>query len=103
MSRLRFPTPSRPHRSSYGLLHSVEEASTKGNSEGPGKTPTKILDVTDSFSYPDYTWTDEDKKMLRTLKSDEKSRFSWRVVASKMGKPERDVRAMWNKIKDQLG
>ena len=42
-------------------------------------------------------------KKLRTLKSDEKSRFSWRVISTKMGKTETDVRSMWNKLKDQLG
>ena len=49
------------------------------------------------------TWTMEDKQKLHTLKSDEKSRFSWRVIATKMGKTETDVRAMWNQIKDTLG
>ena len=48
-------------------------------------------------------WTDDEKQKLRTLKTDEKSRFSWRVIASKMGRPEQDVRSMWNKIKDKLG
>jgi len=37
------------------------------------------------------------------LKSDEKSRFSWRVISTKMGKTEAGVRSMWNKLKDQLG
>ena len=49
------------------------------------------------------TWTQEEKQKLRTLKSDEKSRFSWRVISNKMGKSEQDVRSMWNQIKDQLG
>ena len=49
------------------------------------------------------TWTMEDKRKLRTLKSDEKSRFSWRVISTKMGKTESDVRAMWNQIKDTCG
>ena len=54
-------------------------------------------------SSPLSTWTFEDKQKLRTLKSDEKSRFSWRVISTKMGKSEADVRSMWNKIKDRLG
>ena len=54
-------------------------------------------------SSPLSTWTFEDKQKLRTLKSDEKSRFSWRVISTKMGKSEADVRSMWNKLKDKLG
>ena len=54
-------------------------------------------------SSPLSTWTLEDKQKLRTLKSDEKSRFSWRVISTKMGKSEEDVRSMWNKLKDKLG
>ena len=46
------------------------------------------------------TWTNDEKQKLRTLKSDEKSRFSWRVISIKMGKSEHDVRSMWNQIKD---
>ena len=49
------------------------------------------------------TWTNDEKQKLRTLKSDEKSRFSWRVISNKMGKSEHDVRSMWNQIKDKLG
>ena len=48
-------------------------------------------------------WTSDEKQKLRTLKSDEKSRFSWRVISTKMGKSEADVRSMWNKLKDTLG
>ncbi len=54
-------------------------------------------------SSPLSTWTLEDKQKLRTLKTDEKSRFSWRVISTKMAKSEDDVRSMWNKIKDTLG
>ena len=54
-------------------------------------------------SSPLTTWTADEKQKLRTLKSDEKSRFSWRVISTKMGKTEADVRSMWNKLKDQLG
>ena len=49
------------------------------------------------------TWTADEKQKLRTLKSDEKSRFSLRVISTKMGKTEADVRSMWNKLKDKLG
>ena len=52
---------------------------------------------------PSSTWTMEDKQKLYTLKSDERSRFSWRVISTKMGKTEADVRAMWNQIKDTFG
>ena len=49
------------------------------------------------------TWTNDEKQKLRTLKLDEKSRFSWRVISNKIGKSEHDVRSMWNQIKDKLG
>lgn len=52
---------------------------------------------------PTPTWTAEDKKKLQTLKADERSRFSWRVISTKLGKDEAEVRSMWNKIKDKLG
>lgn len=52
---------------------------------------------------PSTTWTSEEKQKLRTLKSDERSRFSWRVISTKMGKTEADVRSMWNQIKDTFG
>lgn len=52
---------------------------------------------------PSTTWTSEEKQKLRTLKSDERSRFSWRAISTKMGKTEADVRSMWNQIKDTFG
>ena len=39
-------------------------------------------------SSPLSTWTLEEKQKLRTLKTDEKSRFSWRVISTKMAKSE---------------
>ena len=71
------------------------------------KVPAKRRRRTDKSrsrsSSPLSIWTFEDKQKLRTLKGDEKSRFSWRVISTKMGKSEDDVRSMWNKIKDKLG
>jgi len=75
----------------------------KATPKAPGKRRRKSSMSPARSPSPPTTWTDEEKKMLRTLKSDERSRFSWRVVVSKLGKPEQDVRAMWNKIKHQLG
>ena len=75
----------------------------KATPKAPGKRQRKSsLSPAPSPSSPSI-WTDEDKKLLRALKADEKSRFSWKVVAGKLGKPEQDVGAMWNKIKNQLG
>ena len=40
-------------------------------------------------------WTDEDKKLLRDLKKDQRARHGWKVIAGKQGKPEPDVKIMW--------
>jgi hypothetical protein len=52
---------------------------------------------------PSTPWTSEEKQKLRALKADEKSRFSWRVISTKMGKTEADIRSMWNQIKNTHG
>ena len=79
----------------------------KQKAKATPKAPAKrrrIQDQSRSRSpSPLTTWTAEEKQKLRTLKSDERSRFSWRVISTKMGKTEADVRSMWNKLKDQLG
>ena len=49
---------------------------------------------------PTTTWTTEEKQKLRNLKADGRSRFSWRVISTKMGKTEKDVRSMWEQSKD---
>ena len=59
----------------------------------PTKTPTRSPS-------PATTWTEDEKKKLRLLKADERSRYSWRVIASRMGKTEQEVKTMWNHIKD---
>ena len=82
-------------------------AKRKPNAKATPKAPAKRRRRTEQSrsrsSSPLSTWTFEDKQKLRTLKADEKSRFSWRVISTKMGKSEADVRSMWNKIKDRLG
>ena len=82
-------------------------AKRKPNTRATPKAPAKRRRRTDKSrsrsSSPLSTWTFEDKQKLRALKGDEKSRFSWRVISTKMGKSEADVRSMWNKIKDRLG
>ena len=82
-------------------------AKRKPNTRATPKAPAKRRRRTEKSrsrsSSPLSTWTFEDKQKLRTLKSDDKSRFSWRVISTKMGKSEADVRSMWNKIKDRLG
>jgi hypothetical protein len=57
----------------------------------------------DGSTSPPPVWTDEDKKLLRKLKSDEKARYSWKVIAGKLDKPEPDVKIMWNYLKTRLG
>ena len=60
----------------------------KATPKAPGKRQCKSsLSPAPSPSSPSI-WTDEDKKLLRALKADEKSRFSWKLVAGKLGKPE---------------
>ena len=49
---------------------------------------------------PTSPWTLDEKKKLRLLKADERSRYSWKAIASKLGKTEHDVRTMWTSIKD---
>jgi hypothetical protein len=75
----------------------------KATPKAPAKRCRRAEPSRSRSSSPLSTWTFEDKEKLRTLKADEKSRFSWRVISTKMGKSETDVRSMWNKIKDKLG
>ena len=49
---------------------------------------------------PTSTWTLADKKKLRLLKEDDRSRYSWKVIASKLGRTAPDVKQMWESIKD---
>jgi hypothetical protein len=75
----------------------------KATPKAPGKRRRKAsLSPVPSPSSPPI-WIDEDKKILRTLKTDERSRFSWKVIAGKLGKPEHDVRTMWNHINIRMG
>ena len=75
----------------------------KATPKAPAKRRRRGDKTTSRSPSPPDTWTMEEKQKLRSLKSDEKSRFSWRVISIKMGKPESDVRAMWNKIKERCG
>ena len=75
----------------------------KATPKAPAKRRRNHEQSRSRSSSPLTTWTADEKQKLRTLKSDEKSRFSWRVISTKMGKTETDVRSMWNKLKDQLG
>ena len=92
-SKLSTRTPSPPTR----------KQKAKFASKAPAKRRRRRDQSRSRFSSPLSLWTFEDKEKLRTLKADEKSRFSWKVIATKMGKSEEDVRSMWNKIKDKLG
>ena len=92
-SKLSTTTPSPPNR----------KQKAKAVPKAPAKRRRRHDKSRSRSSSPLSFWTFEDKQKLRTLKADEKSRFSWRVISTKMGKSEEDVRSMWNKIKDRLG
>ena len=92
-SKLSTRTPSPPTR----------KQKAKSVPKAPAKRRRRLDQSRSRSSSPLSLWTSEDKQKLRTLKADEKSRFSWRVISTKMGKSEEDVRSMWNKIKDKLG
>ena len=92
-SKLSTRTPSPPTR----------KQKAKAVPKAPVKRRRRLDQSRSRSSSPLSLWTSEDKQKLRTLKADEKSRFSWRVISTKMGKSEEDVRSMWNKIKDKLG
>ena len=92
-SKLSTRTPSPPNR----------KQKAKSAPKAPAKRRRRRDQSRSRSSSPLSLWTSEDKQKLRTLKADEKSRFSWKVISTKMGKSEDDVRSMWNKIKDKLG
>ena len=92
-SKFSTRTPSPPTR----------KQKAKSAPKAPAKRRRRLDQSRSRSSSPLSLWTSEDKQKLRTLKADEKSRFSWRVISTKMGKSEEDVRSMWNKIKDKLG
>ena len=92
-SKLSTTTPTTPNR----------KQKAKAVPKAPAKRRRRHEKSRSRSSSPLSIWTSEDKQKLRTLKADEKSRFSWRVISTKMGKSEEDVRSMWNKIKDKLG
>ena len=93
------PDPSK--LSSTAATPTKRKQKAKATPKAPAKRRRTLntFALTKPFDYLDYGR----KQKLRTLKSDEKSRFSWRVISTKMGKTETDVRSMWNQIKDTLG
>jgi len=95
------PAPSK--LSSSALTPTKRKPKAKSTPKAPAKRRRTLHKSSSRSPSPTTTWTSEDKQKLRTLKMDDKSRFSWRVIATKMGKDEAAVRSMWNKIKDQLG
>ena len=73
----------------------------KATPKAPAKRRRRTDKTTSRSPSPPDTWTTEEQQKLRSLKSDEKSRYSWRAISTKMGKTESDVRAMWDKIKER--
>ena len=95
------PDPSK--LSTTASTPAKRKPNAKATPKAPAKRRRRAEQSRSRSSSPLSTWTFEDKQKLRTLKADEKSRFSLRVISTKMGKSEADVRSMWNKIKDSLG
>jgi hypothetical protein len=95
------PDPSK--LSSMASTPVKRKQKAKATPKAPAKRRRTLTKSPSRSPSPSTTWTTEEKQKLRTLKSDEKSRFSWRVISTKMGKTETDVRSMWNQIKDTLG
>ena len=76
------PDPSK--LSTTTITPQKRKQKAKATSKAPAKrrrTTTKSVSRSPS---PTTTWTMEEKQKLRTLKSNEKSRFSWRVISTKM-------------------
>ena len=95
------PDPSKLSSTAATPIKRKQKA--KATPKAPAKRRRTLNKSPSRSPSPLTTWTTEEKQKLRTLKSDEKSRFSWRVISTKMGKTETDVRSMWNQIKDTLG
>jgi hypothetical protein len=95
------PDPSK--LSSTAATPPKRKSKAKATPKAPAKRRRTLNKSPSRSPSPLTTWTMEEKQKLRTLKSDERSRFSWRVISTKMGKTETDVRSMWNQIKDTLG
>ena len=96
----RIPDPS---KLSTASATPSKKRKAKATPKAPAKRRRNSTRSPSCSPSPLPTWTNDEKQKLRTLKSDEKSWFSWRVISNKMGKSEHDVRSMWNQIKDKLG
>ena len=72
----------------------------KTTPKAPAKRQRRMEKTPPRSPSPTSTWTLEEKKKLRLLKADERSRYSWKAIASKLGKSVRDVTHMWKNIKD---
>ena len=72
----------------------------KTTPKAPAKRQRRVAKTPPRSPSPAPTWTREEKKKLRLLKADERSRYSWKVIASKLGKTEQEAKTMWNRIKD---
>ena len=72
----------------------------KTTPKAPAKRQRRMEKTPPRSPSPTSTWTLDEKKKLRLLKADERSRYSWKAIASKLGKSVRDVTHMWKHIKD---
>ena len=95
--------PDPPKFSTPMTTPAKRKPKAKATPKAPAKRRRRADKTPSRSPSPTSTWTLEDKRKLRTLKSDEKSCFSWKVISTKMGKTESDVRAVWNQIKDTCG
>ena len=72
----------------------------KNTPKAPAKRQRRMVKTPPRSPSPATTWSQDEKKKLRLLKADERSRYSWKVIASKLGKTEQEAKTMWNRIKD---
>jgi len=97
------PAPPKFSPSTSALPATPKKRTTKAAPKVPTKR-RKSRSASPKTSPPSpAVWTDEDKKLLRDLKKDQRARHGWKVIAGKQGKPEPDVKIMWNHIKHRMG
>ena len=72
----------------------------KTTPKAPAKRQRRMEKTPPRSPSPTSTWTLDEKKKLRLLKADERSRYSWKAIASKLGKTEQDVKHIRKSIKD---
>jgi hypothetical protein len=86
----------------YGILQQPKKANPQSDAQNSEQTPPHNFEVTGWLNQPSSGLDESNQEFLRKLKSDEKARYSWKVIAGKLDKPEPDVKIMWNYLKTRL-